>query len=137
MELRMVSEDSQLLQILEAHAGELVTARRSAGGLRGLVEDRLRCALPSGNVQIAEVAKQLGMSDRSFRRYLAEEGTNYGEVLDRLRRRLALRYLEDEHVSLQQIAWQLGYSEIGAFNHAFKRWTGTSPGRARRLSHAF
>src|SRR6267378_2717978 len=53
------------------------------------------------------------------------------EVLDRLRNRLALRYLEDERVSLQQTAWLLGYSEIGAFNHAFKRWTGTSPGRAR------
>ena len=47
--------------------------------------------------------------------------------------RLARRYLEDERISLQQIAWLLGYSEIGAFNHAFKRWTGISPGRARTL----
>jgi AraC-like DNA-binding protein len=137
MELRIVSEDSHLVQILEAHADNLLAARRSAGGLRGLVEDRLRGVLPSGKVQSAEVAKQIGMSERSFRRYLAEEGTSYGEVLDRLRRRLALRYLEDEHVSLQQIAWLLGYSEIGAFNHAFKRWTGTSPGRARNLSPAY
>jgi AraC-like DNA-binding protein len=48
---------------------------------------------------------------------------------------LAHGYLKDRHVPLQQIAWRLGYSEIGAFNHAFKRWTGTSPGRARKLSH--
>jgi AraC-like DNA-binding protein len=136
MELRIVSEDSHLVQILEAHADTLLAARRRAAGLRGLVEDRLRGVLPSGKVQSAEIAKQIGMSERSFRRYLAEEGTSYGEVLDRLRRRLAHRYLEDEHVSLQQIAWLLGYSEIGAFNHAFKRWTGTSPGRARRLSPA-
>ena len=59
------------------------------------------------------------------------EGTSFGEVLDRLRHREALRYLADGTVSLQQIAWLLGYSEPGAFNHAFKRWTGTSPGRAR------
>jgi AraC-like DNA-binding protein len=74
------------------------------------------------------------MSARSFKRHLAQEGTTFGEVLDRLRYRLALGYLEDQRISLQQIAWLLGYSEIGAFNHAFKRWTGTSPGRARNLS---
>jgi AraC-like DNA-binding protein len=133
MELRIVSEDSHLLQILEAHAEDLLSARRSASGLRGLLEERLVGVLPSGKIQAAEVAKQLGLSARSFRRYLAEEGTSYGEVLERLRRRLAARYLQDEQVSLQQIAWLLGYSEIGAFNHAFKRWTGTSPGRARNL----
>jgi AraC-like DNA-binding protein len=56
-----------------------------------------------------------------------------GETLDSLRHRLALRYLEDRSISIQQIAWLLGYSEVGAFNHAFKRWTETSPGRARNL----
>jgi AraC-like DNA-binding protein len=89
--------------------------------------------LPSGKVKTPAIAHQFGMSARSFTRHLAQEGTSFGEVLDRLRHRLALRYLEDPRISLQQIAWLLGYSEIGAFNHAFKRWTGTSPGRARNL----
>jgi AraC-like DNA-binding protein len=131
MELRIVSEDPHLLQILEAHADDLLSERRGATGLRGVVENHLVSALPSGRVQAAAVAKQLGISERSLRRHLAEEGASFGEVLDTLRQRLAHRYLEDERVSLQQIAWLLGYSEIGAFNHAFKRWTGTSPGRAR------
>lgn len=132
MELRIVSEDSHLLQILEAHADDLLPERRSATGLRGVVENHLVSALPTGQVQATAVAKQLGISERSLRRHLAEEGASFGEVLDTLRQRLALRYLEDERVSLQQIAWLLGYSEIGAFNHSFKRWTGTSPGRARK-----
>jgi AraC-like DNA-binding protein len=131
MELPIVSEDSRLLRILEAHADALLSERRTAAGLRELVEDRLLAALPSGKVQAAEVAEQLGMSERSFRRRLASEGISFGEVLDRLRNRLALRYLADEHVSLKQIAWLLGYSEPGAFNHAFKRWTGTSPRQLR------
>jgi AraC-like DNA-binding protein len=97
------------------------------------VENQLLSMLPSGRVQKAVVAQQLGMSARSFTRHLAQEGSSFGEVLDRLRNRLALRYLEDKRISLQQTAWLLGYSEIGAFNHAFKRWTGTSPGRARNL----
>lgn len=68
---------------------------------------------------------------RSFARHLAAEGTSFGEILDSLRKRLAMRYLEDERISLQQIAWLLGYSESAAFTHAFKRWFGTSPRRAR------
>jgi AraC-like DNA-binding protein len=128
-----VSEDSHLLHILEAHADDLLAERRTVSGLRGLVENQLLGLLPSGRVQAAVVAQQLGMSARSFTRHLAQEGTSFSEILDRLRNRLARRYLEDERISLQQIAWLLGYSEIGAFNHAFKRWTGISPGRARNL----
>src|SRR6516165_186868 len=133
MELPITSGDSRLLHILEAHADDLLAERHSATGLRGLVENKLLSLLPTGRVQMAAVARQFGMSERSFKRHLAQEGTTFGEILDRVRNRLALRYLEDRRMSLQQIAWLLGYSEIGAFNHAFKRWTGTSPGRARDL----
>ena len=100
-------------------------------GLRSLVEDHLLRVLPNGRAQAAVVAQQLGMSPRSFTRRLAREGTSFGQILDYVRNRLALRYLEDQRNSLQQIAWLLGYSELAAFNHAFKRWFGTSPSRAR------
>lgn len=133
MDLRIISEDRHLLQILEVHGDDLLSERRSAAGLRSVVENHLHGVLASGNVQAANVAKQLGMSVRSLRRHLAQEGTSFGDVLDGLRNRLAVRYLEDQPISLQQIAWLLGYSEVGAFNHAFKRWTGTSPSRARNL----
>jgi len=136
MDLPIVSEDSRLLHVLEAHADHLLLERQSATGLRSLVENQVLGLLPSGNVQAAVVAKQMGMSVRSFRRYLAQEGTSFAEVLDHVRQRRASRYLEDESVSLQQIAWLLGYSEISAFNHAFKRWFGTSPGRARTAGPA-
>jgi AraC-like DNA-binding protein len=131
MDLPMMSGDSRLLQILTAHADDLLTERRTATGLRSMVENQLLGLLPGGRVQAAVVARQLGLSTRSFRRHLAEEGTTFGEILDRLRNRLATRYLSDPRISLQQIAWLLGYSDLIAFNHAFRRWFGTSPGRAR------
>jgi AraC-like DNA-binding protein len=131
MELPIVSKDSHLLQILETHADDLLSQRRTAAGLRSLVEGQLASVLPSGRVQAAAVAQQLGMSERSFRRRLGEEGTTFSEILDRVRNSLALRYLEDQRISLQQIAWLLGYSELAGFNHAFKRWFGTSPRQAR------
>ena len=130
MELPIISEDRHLLQILEAHADVLLAERRTTSAVRDLVEDQLVGTLPSGGIGAASIAEQLGMSERSLRRRLAEEGTSFGAVLDHLRHRLALR-IKDEHVSLKQVAWLLGYSEAGAFNHAFKRWTGIPPGRAR------
>jgi len=136
MELPIVSKDSYLLQILETHADDLLSRRNTGAGFRGLVENQLVSVLPSGKAQAAAIAQKLGMSERSFRRRLAEEGATFSEILDRVRNRLALRYLEDQRVSLQQIAWLLGYSELAAFNHAFKRWFGTSPRIARRPSAA-
>jgi AraC-like DNA-binding protein len=132
MDLPIVSEDPRLLEVLVAHGDDLLSERRKTIGMRGLVENQLVSVLSSGQVQTGMIAEQLGMSVRSLARHLAQEGTSFGEVLDRLRHRLALRYLEDEHVALRQIARSLGYSEIGAFNHAFKRWQGTSPGQVRR-----
>ena len=133
MQLPIISEDGQLLHILKAHSDHLLSERRTATGFRSIVENQLLGILSSGRVQATIVAKQLGMNERSFRRQLAQEGTGFSEVLDQLRQRLALRYLREERVSFQQVAWLLGYSEVGAFNHAFKRWTGTSPSRARNL----
>jgi AraC-like DNA-binding protein len=72
------------------------------------------------------------MSLRSLTRHLADERTTFGEILEQLRRRLASRYLADDRMSVQQIAWLLGYSEVGAFNHAYKRWTGTTPRRSEK-----
>ena len=132
MDLSIVSEDSRLLQILTAHADDLLAERHSVPGLQSMVANQLVNLLPSGKFQAAAVAQRLNMSTRSFTRHLAEEGTSFGEILERLRQRLASRYLAEDRMSIQQIAWLLGYSEVGAFNHAYKRWTGTTPGRARK-----
>jgi AraC-like DNA-binding protein len=132
MDLPIVSGDSQLLKILTAHADDLLAERHSVTGLQSMVANQLASLLPSGESRAAVVARQLGMSSRSLTRHLADEGTTFGDVLEQLRRRLATRYLADDRMSVQQIAWLLGYSEVGAFNHAYKRWTGAAPRRTRK-----
>jgi AraC-like DNA-binding protein len=132
MDLPIVSGDSQLLKILTAHADDLLAERRSVTGLQSMVANQLASLLPSGESRAAVVARQLGMSTRSLTRHLADEGTTFGDILEQLRRRLASRYLADDRMSVQQIAWLLGYSEVGAFNHAYKRWTGTAPRRTKK-----
>jgi AraC-like DNA-binding protein len=73
----------------------------------------------------------LALSLRTLARRLADEDTTYGEVVDQLRRSLAIQYLKDPEMSLAQIAWLLGYEGSTSFNHAFKRWTGRSPSSDR------
>lgn len=49
------------------------------------------------------------------------------QIIDELRRSLAQRWLVNSDLDLAEIAYRLGYSEVSAFDHAFKRWTGTPP----------
>ena len=82
------------------------------------------------------VAHELGMSVRTLARRLGDLGVSFAQILDELRHDLALRYLRDPNLSLSQIAFLLGYSELSAFSHAFRRWTRTTPGawRTRNLT---
>jgi AraC-like DNA-binding protein len=53
-----------------------------------------------------------------------------------MRRVLAHRYLANEGTNLTEIAFLLGYSELSAFDRAFRRWTGSTPLAARRSLRA-
>jgi AraC-like DNA-binding protein len=55
----------------------------------------------------------------------------FSQVLNGLRSDLARQYLSDQHLSVSRIAWLLGYQEVSAFTHAFKRWSGKTPREAR------
>jgi AraC-like DNA-binding protein len=56
---------------------------------------------------------------------------NYSEILERLRHDLAVRYLDDRKLHVSKIAWLLGFSEVSAFTHACKRWSGQTPSQIR------
>jgi len=80
---------------------------------------------------VEDVARSLGMSERTIARKLADEGLNFTEILHQLRRDLAIRYLDDRKLHVSKIAWLLGFQEVSAFTHAFKRWTGKTPSKMR------
>ena len=77
------------------------------------------------------MAAELNTSVRTLERRLKERGWTYKQVVDDLRRQLALRYVKDPRVRLSQLGFLLGFSENAAFVHAFRRWTGSTPMRYR------
>lgn len=80
---------------------------------------------------IGDVARELGLSERSLQRELASENTSYRELLDETRREVAVRHLEARKIPVGEIAFLLGFSEPSAFHRSFKRWTGTTPNAFR------
>lgn len=126
--LPLATADDRLLTILRRYC-EDVLARRPADPptlveqVERLVADRLT----NGETAMPRVAAELGLSPRTLSRRLAALGTSYNAIIDELRRELAARYLNDTRLSLCEIAFLLGYTEVSTFNHAFRRWTGTTP----------
>jgi AraC-like DNA-binding protein len=84
-------------------------------------------ARPGFFPDIDYVAEKLGMSTRTLRRRLKEEGSNYRAQLDEIRFGLAREYLGKTNLAMEEICGLLGYSESGNFSHAFRRWSGVSP----------
>jgi AraC-like DNA-binding protein len=96
------------------------------------VKDILRGSL--GKVPaFTDIAKAMCMSQRTLRRRLEALNTSYKQILDEVRKELAINYVTTTHYTTETIAELLGYSEAANFRHAFKRWTGKSP---RHFSHA-
>jgi len=129
--LPLVTEDRHLLDMLQPICDEAAKDRNTAHGtLRSSVENEVYKLLPHGRANRRRVAKALGLSERTLSQRLAEEDTKYDQVVDRMRRSLALQYIKEPSLSLAQIAWLLGYEGPTSFNHAFARWTGGSASEA-------
>ena len=127
-----VDADDALAHLLEEHA-RMLAARRPAApaGFVTSVQSSIMAGLPE-TADEESVAHALYVSRRTLQRKLAQQGTSFRAVLDDVRRGLAESYLADGGVSIQEVAFMLGFSEQSSFHRAFQRWTGSAPGRWRR-----
>lgn len=96
------------------------------GGLTRRVYEALT-RTPGRFGSIEDVASSLCMTSRTLRRRLSAEGTSFSDLLARVRYALAQDYLRTTHLSMEDIAAALGFSDASSFRHAFKRWAGKSP----------
>jgi AraC-like DNA-binding protein len=131
-ELPLVHADPYLNSLLLKYCEAALVARRgNESQLRIRVENAISSFLPHGRVVVDDVARGLGMSKRTLARKLADEGLNFTDIFQQLRRDLAVRYLEDRKLHVSKIAWLLGFNNVSSFTHAYKRWTGKTPSQMR------
>jgi AraC-like DNA-binding protein len=131
----LLHANPELKRLLESQAerklAELTVPRSLAARVRAVVLDGQDGARPT----MRAMARRLGLSSRSLRRHLHEEGHTYAEVLEQAMAEIARRMLDDPAATIQDVADRLGFSEASAFHRAFKRWTGLTP-RQFRSQHA-
>lgn len=106
-------------------------SRTNQHDLSHLVRSKIYDLLPLGLPPQSAIAKDLGMSLRNLQRKLNEQGSNYKEILEDTRKSLTLDYMHQPHLSLGEISYLVGFSNLSNFNRAFKRWTKTTPGEYR------
>ena len=131
LKLESATRDSRLKKILESHAQQVLQTLASADELVVKVQSYILDSLPYGVPSLKQISDRFALNERTFQRNLAKQGMHYQDMVDDLRRRMALEYIHNDF-SFLDIAMMLGYSEQSAFHRAFKRWTGLPPSKYRR-----
>lgn len=135
LSLPLLDADAVLHRLLVAKHTSDFPSDPTTNGLRQRVDALIASRLRTPPVRLGDVARDLGMSERTLSRRLETAGESFGEALVRVRRELADRHLRDPSLPISTIAWMVGFTEVSSFTRAYRRWTGSSPSAAReRLS---
>ena len=126
--------------ILSDRADDLLKTLQGSKSTRGRVQTLLMPILHMGDPSMDTIASKMGLNRPTLVGLLKAEGSTFEKVVDELRHKMALEYLNGKKVSVNETAYLVGFSEPAAFSRAFKRWTGLNPGEytgrtspARRL----
>jgi AraC-like DNA-binding protein len=118
---------AEFCQLCDRLSNELQLSAGIAGRVRKIILVDL-----AQHTSFDSAAKRLKMSTRSLRRKLQDEGTSFRKLIDEVRSEIAIKYLRDTDLSIDDIAYALGFSDPSAFRHAFRRWTSAAPHKFRR-----
>jgi AraC-like DNA-binding protein len=127
----LAGSDSMAAAAAEEQCQRLLATLPPAGGLVARLRHFL-LAEPGRLPGQDEAARYLGLSRRTLRRRLAEEGVGFRAIVDEIRCTLVTGYLEHTALSLDEIATRCGFSDAANLSHAFRRWTGKAPGAWRQ-----
>ncbi len=125
------TSNAELNAYLERQAQARLAALGTASSIATRVREVIVRELPSGPPGMQRVAKRLGQSERTIRRWLDDEGTSFRDQIDLVRKARAEELLPDRAIPLSQVAFLLGFSDPAAFSRAFRRWFDESPSEWR------
>lgn len=124
--------DQAVSQFLNDHLESEFNSLEDNASLEETLVHRLTPTLSNGLPQAADIARDMGMSERTFYRRLAGEGLTFRDVVGRAQFALAQELLREGNASIAEIAFLTGFSEQSTFSRAFKRWVGQAPAQFRK-----
>lgn len=127
-----VHGEEDLYRVTQELAQQRLMKLRGEDRFLNIVRMAVQQQLHEGLPKVAQVASRLDISARTLQRRLGERNLNYQKVLDEVRGELALTLIREGSMSFNDIALHLGFNDQSAFQNAFRRWQGVSPGRYRR-----
>lgn len=133
LSLRQPPVSRYVFGLLSDRAEALLKNLEISQTVRGRIEGALIPILHTGELTMDMVARKLGLGRQTLYRALKAEDVTFKKLVDDLRHRMALHYLQGQNVSVSETAYLVGFSDATAFSRAFKRWTGKSPWARRRL----
>ncbi len=128
----MPNRDPKLLSILTERLEKKLDQLHAPISIAKETMICVQTLLPEGRPSISKVAKIMGMSERTLRRRLKDEGQTYNSVLENARKDACEAYMRSETFRQTDIALALGYSDQTAFSRAFKGWHKNTPTEYRR-----
>lgn len=131
-DLPLPNADAVTAQLCQAAFMQTIRDRKSRSGLAGDLRISLQ-SRPSDIPDMAEMAADLGITERTLRRRLNNEGTSYRAIIDQVRADQADIMLLENERKIDEIAVELGFSDPASFIRAYRRWTGKTP-RGKVLS---
>lgn len=134
LDLPNLKGDQAICDFLTQHLDTELLRLPNQPTLKQDVLGYLATRLSDGVPPASDVALQMGMSERTFYRRLAEERSSYRDVLQEAQLSLAQELLADKDCSIAEVAFLTGFSEQSTFSRAFKRWVGEAPAQFRQLS---
>ena len=124
--------NSQWGKLLNPSTEHLFAEQKTTDPFLAVLKRSVLQLMPTGTMSIDTVAAALNVSRRTLQRRLAAQGGQFQELVQALRMELAEQYIADQHLSLTEIAFLLGYADQGSFSGAFKSWFGLTPRDYRR-----
>lgn len=131
VERQVPAADDRLYPILRRYLDGILKEMPREDSTLTSVRRAIGESIREGDPKIDGVARKVAMSSRTLQRRLKEHGLDFKGLVDDTRRRFSLNYLADRSHTPAEIAYLLGYSEVSAFNRAFRRWTGATPSSYR------
>ncbi len=128
LDLPFAGHNPELLAILDpslvASLGEIEAQSSLPDQIKILIKRRIA----SGKPDIADVAREMGLSERTLQRRITEQGGTYRALLDEARQELGRHLLSDGRTSTDEVAFMLGFQDKSSFYRAFRAWEGVTPG---------